>query len=861
MLPDIDFEKIRLHRGTKDYAFEELCCQIAALESRPTDSTHHRKGRGSDGGLECFTRFADGKETGWQVKYYWRMDSSLTSSLTKSFEAALESHPGLTRFVACIPFDFPDGARGITALKTWTTWKSDRVAAAEALGRKIEIDLWGASELKDRLARDDPARLGRTLFWFGVERLSPEWFAAKLARTVAALGSRYTAASSITLPIRQVLEALCRTDSLNAQRRVWRDRLASIGRPASEALVADGPAATLNERVDRLQTCLDESDILPEADFPVPRLQGLVTDALEALEPIERQDWLKKKGDPSTGFERSSIRRLGEVLSAIADGLTQDHWTHANDRSLLVTGVAGRGKSHLLADACLHAVESGIPALLLMSSKFAEGDIWQQILEDLDIRDVDVKTFLGALDAAAEAAGSRLAIMIDGINERNGLAIWPENMVSFIHDVHRYPRLAVVFSCRSTYVAYALPEGLSETELPRIEHMGFSAEDALAYVAHRKIALPSHPFPLDELGTPLFLKVCCDALEKNGSGAFPRGARGVSAIFDFYSKAVVGSINRSLTLNAGRRFVERAIAAIADEIEKTGEREIPYDRAGDILDGVRTGNGRSDDDLLFLLEHEGLLARETVYAEVEEEGTEGGAESVRFVFERYSDHVVAKSILDAIPSDHDFATSPLPTRLSNILADRQSFIDPGIIEAVAVQIPERFGVEVYDIARDDMERWRTSYAFVSSVTARDPSKVSPRTMELLSKVGEPHEYIDARISLAIEDTCPFNADQLHATLSSMSMADRDASWTVGVTEAFGNDHSRIAKLIDWSMSVDATPIDEKVASLAATTLSWLLSSPSLVMRDRATKSLAAILASHPGIVPDVLERFAGVDDL
>jgi hypothetical protein len=54
-LPDIDFFKIRLHRGSQDNAFEEFCCQLAALEPLPAGAMHYRKGPGADAGVECFT--------------------------------------------------------------------------------------------------------------------------------------------------------------------------------------------------------------------------------------------------------------------------------------------------------------------------------------------------------------------------------------------------------------------------------------------------------------------------------------------------------------------------------------------------------------------------------------------------------------------------------------------------------------------------------------------------------------------------------------------------------------------------------------------------------------------------------------
>lgn len=52
-LPDIIFENIRPYDGSRYSGFEELCSQLASLESSP-EYEFYRKGRGADAGVECF---------------------------------------------------------------------------------------------------------------------------------------------------------------------------------------------------------------------------------------------------------------------------------------------------------------------------------------------------------------------------------------------------------------------------------------------------------------------------------------------------------------------------------------------------------------------------------------------------------------------------------------------------------------------------------------------------------------------------------------------------------------------------------------------------------------------------------------
>src|SRR5258706_2150386 len=108
--PDIDFNAIRLHRGTRSDAFEELCCQLAADEAKTLGARFIRKGRGADAGVEAFAVLPSGEEIGWQVKYYWKIEDAL-ASLSDSLAAALAKHPSMERFVACLPFDLADGRK------------------------------------------------------------------------------------------------------------------------------------------------------------------------------------------------------------------------------------------------------------------------------------------------------------------------------------------------------------------------------------------------------------------------------------------------------------------------------------------------------------------------------------------------------------------------------------------------------------------------------------------------------------------------------------------------------------------------------------------------------------------------------
>ena len=221
--PEIDFARIRTHGGSRNAGFEELCCQLAALEVRPPGAVFYRKGRGGDAGVECFLRAADHSETGWQAKYVFEWSSSLGSQLDDSISIALDKHPRLNRYIVCIPFDPPDArvGRAESQLSKWEAWANKWKNKVHLDGGKVDIVLWSQSALAERLARDDAAYAGRLLYWFDERVLTHEWFRAKFEKSRSGLGSRYTPETNVELPIRRDLLAFARSPELASDLERW----------------------------------------------------------------------------------------------------------------------------------------------------------------------------------------------------------------------------------------------------------------------------------------------------------------------------------------------------------------------------------------------------------------------------------------------------------------------------------------------------------------------------------------------------------------------------------------------------------------------------------------------------------------
>lgn len=658
--PEIDFGRIRPHAGSRNDGFEELCAQLARLEKRERRDLFVRTGKGADAGVECYTIRSDKSERGWQAKYVFGWDNSLASQLNKSIEAALEKHPKLTEYIVCLPFNLPDARQKNrkTQRQKWNTWKAKWEGKAKKDGRALEIDLWDATALSTRLGVDKPEFSGRRYYWFTETELTSEWFKGVFERARSDLGSRYTPETNIELPIRRAFAGCARELRLNKILQRWAvdiaDDVSSVQFSLSgltEPEKAEDQVSTFESVLEKLINILSSGPFELAEKFPIEDGKARAAEARTAT--LDLLYWLYQKRDdaeeserakPDFDYARIKLGSLADGIARIADALEGDEWRLANADAVLLSGDAGTGKSHLLADVVEHQVHNALPAILVLGSYMVDGDPWHQILRVLDLpTHVRATDLLGALDAAAEAHGSRVLVCVDAINERNGTSVWPQRIGSFLKLAESFPRVVPVLSCRTTYLARIVPKHVAENQLSQIEHLGFADQGGKAaklYLAKRGIVRPGAPNLVPEMHVPLFLKSVCDALDRRGESEIPRGLRGTSALFEFYNAAIIEAVTQKLDLDPRLGQVQSAITSFAQLLADQGVGYATYVEASALFEQILPAHGSVERGLLPLFESEGLLTVEEFH-----DGEQGSRTEVRFTFERYSDHIIAREIL------------------------------------------------------------------------------------------------------------------------------------------------------------------------------------------------------------------------
>lgn len=802
---NLDWSEIRPLNGSRAHGFEELCAQLARAES-PGGAKFERKGT-PDAGVECYCVFPDGSEWGWQAKYFRTLETPQWSQLDQSVKNSLDKHPALTRYFVCIPLDRPDArVHGRKSMKQrwdervekWRAWAQER-------GLSVEFVWWGSSELLERLSRTE--HIGRTYFWFDQRGFDDSWFRARLDEAVQAAGPRYTPEILVDLSIARDLESFGRSptvfDDLKSRAKGIRrafQTVSSLGRHEEDPSRAVS-TETLTSSLDEILDAMAQIEPVPIGKLPFAGIAEKITTALEEtgkiLEAPSRLEdeclveHLKKKTPSSPkwssfGERRNIVYRLQSELDDARSSLERAD-SIAGGQLMLLKGKAGTGKTHLLCDFAKRRIETGAPTVLFMGQRFVSNDVpWTQVLRQLDLPNVNADAFVGALETTAQAAGRRALLIIDALNEGQGRSIWPAHLAAFLASVQKSPWIGVLLSVRSEYEALIIPEAIRNRAVS-VLHSGFEGQEyeaAKTFFSYYGLEFPSTPILYPEFDHPLFLKTVCLGLKGTGQRRLPRGFHGITAVFDLFLQAVNGRLAKSLDFDPREQLVRAALEKLADRLGGTGARWMERGEAKAVVDALLPNRG-FEDSLYRGLVVEGVLS-EGMRLQQEEPRSE----SVYVSYDRFTDHLVADSLLrkhlDSSAPQAAFEEGGPLAFIWN--GDTHLFVPPGLIEALCIQIPERTGRELFDLAPALYEQWWTGGAFRQSVMWRKPGAISDTTGQMLNRFIRHDRDMDGTLNVLLTvatlEAHPLNAEFLDKRLRRDSMPERDAWWSTYLHRAW-----------------------------------------------------------------------------
>lgn len=656
MTAALKWNNIRPIDNSLNNGFEELVCQLAAKEKISNQLRFLRIGK-PDAGKECYWELSTGEMHAWQAKYFLTSPTPQQwNDITSSVKRVIDKHPNLAKYYISLPQDMPDPKVGdkISMLEKWKANSKKWAAYALGKGMSVTFEYWGASELTTRLAKKENE--GLSYFFFNNEEITDEWLDYKNTESINALGARYTTKLNFELDIAKVFEGLSRDKDFEKQvhspYKIFIYHFNRMSMDSTDSIIVKG-GIELNKAVQDFRNLYEGICFIGNEEIPFNRLKAAVLKVEEITDEIqERLYTLKYELDESKGYDKyagnhynhplSDISSLQSRLTELNKIFDNEACLIANDPILLLTGSAGMGKSHLLADIVERRRKKNQQSLLLLGENFRtpEQPGTQILHNQLRKTTIDEFTFLGALNAKAESIQSRIILFIDAINEGEGRTIWPSALKSFIGLIRKYKWLGLVISLRSSYINLIAPEReLGDGFVTRIEHIGFAGQEynATAYFFEQHdIIPPSSPLLDPEFQSPLFLKLFCRALQENGLHEVPAGYDGITKIMQFFLESMNDklSLPTQLFYDPAKKLVQKAVKAIILKIAESEVDYISYEDADAITDSIFKGNCTNQEPYLARLKAEGIFNEDLHHLSNAEE-----IPVIYFAYQRFQDHL------------------------------------------------------------------------------------------------------------------------------------------------------------------------------------------------------------------------------
>jgi len=879
--PNWDIFKAKFSDNPQDN-FEWLCYVLFCKEYNKTNGVFRYK---NQSGIETNPIQVGSEVVGFQSKFYEGSLSSHGTDLVDTLEKSKSNYPTITKVILYTNSEF-----GQSKGKNLPKAQTDAENKAKFLGISIEWRTKSYFETSDLLQKNPNIA---SYFFTNNINIENDWFGKQNENAILDLGARYTPDINVKTDLLNVFNFLSRNDYLKEQfENVYHNlglaynetiksfhlknqNISSIKWSVSTYHPIPIISSNDNEKYiilnflskitqsfeffkeyyQKLQFSSIEQINLEKLDQDLRNIYSRVTILQKYLYSVDanknsRYDYNRRK---LSSFE-GELREFSELCYLQESQLI-------NNPYMLLSGEAGIGKSHVLADVVKLRERDDNLSLLLLGQHFSTSQHpWTQILNDLLRLNCNEKEFLEALNIKAQYMNKRILIFIDAINEGQGKSFWNSTLMGFINSIKDYPWLGLVLSIRNSYFELIIPQNLiNENILINIEHTGFSGfeyEASNKFFKYYEIEQPTFPLMHPEFQNPLFLKMFCEGLKNKGLKQVPKGMEGITTIIDFFIESIELKLSSKYHNIKSLRLLKKIIDSLIKKL--IGYQAISYDKAYEIVEQI-LNKYRLESGILDDLISEGLLSKNLFFKDGDY------VEGIYFSYERFHDNLTVKYLFDNFldkdnPRD-SFENNEEFFRYYNLWKYQ------GVIEAMSIQLPEFTSEEFYSVipqklADDNIVK----KAFFHSLLWRKGSSITESTIRYVkSNLNEKwfrNEFFDIAVSIASIPEHPFNALFIHDYLSKFNMADRD-SWLILLLEENYSSYEMksVKRIINWALSNENKSfISNKSILLTGIIITWFLSSSNREIRDTSTKALVNLMINRTGVIIELLQYFQEVND-
>jgi hypothetical protein len=722
-----------------------------------------------------------------------------------------------------------------------------------------------------------------------------EWQQSVYEKAKDLAGRRYTPELNVDLPIIQTFDGLARNEEFYARVR----KLFGELRKGHRDIFPRNNCELLGLELINFDYCAEEllgliAQIKEYSTVKIPweeiavlkkkleehgwKLQDKIHE-VQASSDNEKKDQRSEKIFSSESYYlskfRNSLYQLGQLCHSDAAKLS-------NYPFLLLTGVTGIGKTHLLCDLVKKRIEDGAFSFITLGQEINDTeDIWKQIRKlNSDSRLRSKNALLKKFNRLGERTRSRFFIIIDALNETKRVTYWKKTLPVLLRDIRRYPNIALVVSVRSGFEKEIVTTKVRK-RFHEVEHEGFRFREWEAikkFFTEFGLPLPEIPLINPEFSVPLFLLLFCESRKRRAKtkkgGQLFRGHEGSTSIFEDFIKGVSKEIAQEFKVGGVDKVWNKLIKPLAEGMvnnrglkDRISEarfkaivaRELPT------VDPGKLSSSLEKHHLLIEIPRYGKGGKRTGF-------------DYRFTYQRFSDHLVARYLMNKYADKKVYGANTrkhFKEKLKKSGAIGRYFDDysfRGVIGALSIQVPERLDGEEFINLCPHLARQMLEEPFLESIIWRKPKAFyldqrgqPEKTIKIINTLVLPFEgghskFFSTVLNVSGVPEHPFSALQLHSYLMRLGMASRDNLWSTFLHHDYGESGS-VDRLLHWVLSASFNKaISDPSKLLIGVVLTWFFTTSNRSIRDKATKGLVILLDNSPSILFELNKLFLNVDD-
>lgn len=851
----IDFYKIRsTSKGQRD-SFEELVCQLFYREFCNEYSSYERyRGDGGDGGVEAIFRQNNDYEIAIQAKYweYKKFDSKKITQLTNSLSTAIQNHPSIKKYYVAIPFDLTGvTSKGKGQFDLFNEWKSN-----QEKNTNVEIVLWNESLLKDLLMKHDTSG-GISLYWFDESLISKTFWNQHIKESVAQAGKRYSPKLSIEVPLYKQLELFSNPGKSQEKLEQFLEPLRKEFRFGfSEVLQGDYPikeeeiisiistATQLNS-----QNSLEKQDVVNFSESIneiIERLSNIEEILIKELGPkfIDSPNYRQFCAEMLCTFpaeKLDSTRRVITALRDLSEWISSLDFCLSKNKSLLITGCAGVGKTHSLVDFVKNRDETF--SWIFFGEDFSFEEPWITIRNKLGLPStISCEALLDIFNSHGLLNNCNVIIFIDALNETANRTNWKRWLPVLREKINNYSNIKLCVSCRDTFINDVCEE---RNDWLEISHNGFKGQlqNAIkSFFSFYKIKYPINPIFNNEFENPLFLHLLCKSLVSKKMNEIPVGSFGINFVISNFINSVNDVVAKICDYDPDDDLVSITLNMLASKMYENRTSLLSYSEVKKIINEILPRETYSN-SLFKILTEEDILSIIKI----------GDEKKIRFTYERMSDFFIAMHILNSVSDE----------KMNTFISPDFCISNKGVLEMLAILIPEKYyGKEITNYLCNETES-EIYLAFITSIQWRATNTITDNTIRLieycLRKTNLNFEVLDALLAISTNVNNPLNVNFLSQVLSSIKQMRRDYVFSYYLLEGW-NRESIVKMIITSALYEDIFYYDEKSLFMYAILLAWFCSATDRRVRDYSSKALTRILIQIKNKLADFLKATIYIND-